>query len=140
MNVPWSRRKQHCGRLRWEGWGDLDAEFHGRAIHLRDRNQNYSAARLDDGTVEIAEQPVDLVITLVHVASVALSVHFDASQRKRQSQSLKWQQCQQTFKSTGVSLTSTQDLICAEVIRFDEWIYFWNISRPLRPLQCYLDF
>ena len=44
--------------------------------------------------------------------------------------------CQQTFKSTGVSLTSTEDLICAEVLKFDEWIYFWNISRPLRPLQC----
>ena len=40
------------------------------------------------------------------------------------------------FQVYGVSLTSTKDLICAEVIKFDEWIYFWNISRPLRPLQC----
>ena len=59
---------------------------------------------------------------------------------KYKSNSASEKGCQQTFKSTGVSLTSTEDLICAEVIKFDEWIYFWNISRPLRPLQCYLNF
>ena len=35
--------------------------------------------------------------------------------------------CHQIFKSSGVSLTSALDSY--------EWIYFWNISRPLRPLQ-----
>ena len=39
--------------------------------------------------------------------------------------------CHQTFKSSGVSLTSALDSY--------EWIYFWNISRPLRPLQYYIN-
>ena len=45
----------------------------------------------------------------VFVSLASLASQFDKPPKR----------CQQTFKSTGVSLTSTK--------QFDEWIYFWAI-------------